>query len=60
MITSQDGTSTLKSEADWINDEDDEALGNSKTLNAIFNGVDKNMFRLINNKILHSLILSFD
>lgn len=38
-ITPQDGTSTLNPEADWINAEDDEALGNSKALNAIFNGV---------------------
>lgn len=25
------------------------ALGNNKALNSLFNGVDKNMFRLINN-----------
>lgn len=30
----------------WL--EDDEALGNSKSLSFIFNGVDKNMFRFIN------------
>lgn len=48
MITSQDGTSTLKPKVGWTNTEDDEALGNSKALNVIFNGVDKNMFRLIN------------
>ena len=40
---------TLKKEADWTPEEDAEALANSKALNAIFNGVDKNMFRLINN-----------
>ena len=28
--------------------KDDEDFGNDKALNAIFNGVDKNMFRLIN------------
>lgn len=28
--------------------EDDEALGNSKALNIILKGVDKNMLRLIN------------
>lgn len=48
MTTSQDVTSILKSEAKWTNDEDDEALGNSKVLNVIFNYMDKNMFRLIN------------
>src|ERR1044072_578280 len=39
---------TFKEEADWSKEEDEEALANSKALNAIFNGVDKNMFRLIN------------
>ncbi|XP_057444286.1 uncharacterized protein LOC130736472 [Lotus japonicus] len=38
----------LKPEDEWNKEEDEEALGNSKALNAIFNGVDKNMFRLIN------------
>ncbi|XP_057449186.1 uncharacterized protein LOC130740550 [Lotus japonicus] len=37
-----------KPEEEWTKDEDEAALGNSKELNAIFNGVDKNMFRLIN------------
>src|ERR1044072_5911336 len=41
-------TLTLKKEEDWSKEEDEEALVNSKVLNAIFNGVDKNMFRLIN------------
>lgn len=48
VITSQDRTSTLKSEVNLTNVEDDEALGNSKALNVIFNGMDNNMFRLIN------------
>lgn len=40
---------SLKSEADQSQDDnDDEALANDKTLNDIFNGVDKNMSRLIN------------
>ena len=47
MITSKDDTTTIKLEVDWTDVEDDEALGNSKAFNAIFNGVDKNMFRLI-------------
>lgn len=48
MITSKDGTTNLKPEVDWTNSEDDESLGNSKELNENFNGVDKNMFNLIN------------
>lgn len=50
MITSKNSTTSLKSEADWIDVEDNEVLGNSKTLNAIFNGVDKNMFMMINTR----------
>lgn len=45
---SQDGTSSLKPEVEWTNAKDNVALENSKALNAIFNGVDNNMFRLIN------------
>jgi len=37
----------LKPEEQWSTTEDELALGNSKALNALFNGVDKNMFRLI-------------
>lgn len=48
MTTSEDRTSILKLETDWTNSKDDESLGNSKVLNAIFNSMDKNMFRLIN------------
>ncbi|GAU16587.1 hypothetical protein TSUD_168190 [Trifolium subterraneum] len=40
-------TDELKPEEDWTAAEDSLALGNSKALNALFNGVDKNMFRLI-------------
>src|ERR1044072_9139092 len=46
-----EGSSTIldyKKEEDWTKEEDEEALSNSKALNAIFNGVDNNMFRLIN------------
>lgn len=48
MITSKDRTMSLKPKAKWIDVEDEEALGSSKALNVVFNGVDKNMFRLIN------------
>ena len=47
VITSEDATTSLKPEAEWIDAEDNEALRNSKAFNFIFNGVDKNMFRLI-------------
>lgn len=48
MVTYADGTNSLKPEVEWTNAKDDEALRNSKALNDIFKGVDKNMFRLIN------------
>ncbi|MCH87884.1 gag-protease polyprotein, partial [Trifolium medium] len=49
VVTDKDGNNTgeLKSEGDWSKEEDELALGNSKALNALFNGVDKYMFRLI-------------
>jgi hypothetical protein len=40
-------TNVLKPEDEWTAAEDELALGNSKALNALFNGVDMNMFRLI-------------
>ncbi|XP_057418346.1 uncharacterized protein LOC130712533 [Lotus japonicus] len=48
-VQTKEGTTTieLKLEVDWSKTEDEEAAANSKALNAIFNGVDKNMFRLI-------------
>src|SRR4030065_2234304 len=48
-VKDKDGkdTSELKLEEDWTDDEDKLALGNSKDLNALFNGVDKNVFRVI-------------
>lgn len=48
VVTFEDGTTSLKREVEWNDVEDEEALGNSKALNVIFNGVDKNMFMLIN------------
>ena len=41
-------TSILKLEEEQSKEEDELPLGNSKALNALFNGVHKNMFRLIN------------
>ncbi|MCI77953.1 gag-protease polyprotein, partial [Trifolium medium] len=45
MVADKDGNATtkLKSAEEWSKEEDELALGNSKALNALFNGVDKNM-----------------
>jgi len=45
----KDGNKTviLKPEEEWTTIEDELSLDNSKALNALFNGVDKNMFRMI-------------
>src|SRR4030042_1308373 len=53
-VKDKDGkdTTELKPEEDWTDEEDKLALGNSKALNALFNGVDKNIFRLINNCVV--------
>lgn len=48
MLTTQDGLTSLKPEADWSKDEDDEAFENYKAFNYILNSVDNNMFRPIN------------
>ena len=48
FVTSEDDTTSLKLEGDWTKVEDDETLGNSKTLNVILKRVDKNVLRLIN------------
>lgn len=42
------GKVSLKPELTWSSAEDEAALGNSRVLNARFNGVDQNVFRLIN------------
>lgn len=54
VVNDKDGKATteLKSEEDWSKEEDESALGNSKAFNALFNGVDKNIFRLINTCIV--------
>ena len=41
-------TSVLKPKEDWSKEEDEIALGNYKALNAIFNGIDKNIVILVN------------
>ncbi|KAA0047401.1 Receptor-like protein 12 [Cucumis melo var. makuwa] len=42
------GQTVRKSELKWTKDEDDAAVGNSRALNALFNVVDPNIFKLIN------------
>src|ERR1044072_7182918 len=43
----KDGTTSLKPEEEWSKEEEELALGNFKALNALFNGIDKNIFRLV-------------
>jgi hypothetical protein len=47
VVTNKERVSTPKLEENWTKEEDEQALGNSKALNAIFNGVDTKMFKLI-------------
>ena len=49
VIRDKDGKTTgeLKPEAEWTKEEDELAHGNSKALNALFNAVDNNIFRMI-------------
>ena len=42
------GIITLKPEIPWNKEEDEESFGNSKVLNALLNGVDQNVLKLIN------------
>src|ERR1044072_1226125 len=52
--TGESSTITIeyKKKEDWTKEEEEEAWANSKALNAIFNGVGKNMFRLINTRVV--------
>ena len=43
-MTDVAGKVSLKPEISCLNVEDEESLGNSRALNAIFNGVDQNVF----------------
>lgn len=38
----------MKPKKDWELAEDEDALGNSRALNSIFDGVNKNIFKIIN------------
>ncbi|KAK2356066.1 gag-protease polyprotein [Trifolium repens] len=48
IVSAEDGSSILKDERDWTPEEETASSNNSKALNAIFNGVDENTFKLIN------------
>ncbi|KAA0066292.1 gag-pol polyprotein [Cucumis melo var. makuwa] len=50
MVT-VDGVSMPKSEVDWTDVEEQASVGNARAINAIFNGVDLNVFKLINSCI---------
>jgi len=47
MIT-VDSVSVPKSEVDWTDAEEQASIGNGRAINAIFNGMDLNVFKLIN------------
>lgn len=47
-MTDDTGKVSLKPEITWSNVEDEASLGNYCVLNAILNGVDQNLFKLIN------------
>ncbi|KAA0053612.1 gag-pol polyprotein [Cucumis melo var. makuwa] len=47
MIT-VDGVSAPKPKVDWTDAKEQASVGNVRALNAIFNGVDLNVFKLIN------------
>jgi len=50
-------TDALKPEEEWFVAEDELVLRNSKALNVLFNGVDKNMFRLIKQCTVAKLLM---
>lgn len=51
MVT-VDGKSVPKPEKDWTDAEEQQLLGYSRALNVIYNGVDLNVFKLINYSII--------
>lgn len=46
--TNEAGKVSLKSELKWTSAEDDVVVGNCCALNALFNVIDQNVFKLIN------------
>ncbi|XP_050895373.1 uncharacterized protein LOC127101991 [Lathyrus oleraceus] len=46
-------TTNLKPGKEWSKEEDELALGNSKALSALFNRVDKNIFRMKDDECIH-------
>ncbi|CAM8923491.1 unnamed protein product [Rhodiola kirilowii] len=49
MMANAEGVMVLKPEAIWTDADEKTAVGNSKAKNAIFSGVDENVFKLIAN-----------
>jgi hypothetical protein len=49
VVIDKDGnkTNVLKAELEWTKEEQELSTYNSKAINALFNGVDRSMFRLI-------------
>ncbi|KAA0048309.1 gag-pol polyprotein [Cucumis melo var. makuwa] len=47
-MSTVDGVSVPKPEVEWTDAEEQVLVGNARVLNAIFNGVDLNVFKLIN------------
>lgn len=47
-VTDADGKVLAKRNLSWSIVEDEASLGNSRSLNAILNGVDHNVFKLVN------------
>lgn len=48
MKTEEKGELVVKPEKEWSSEEEEASFGNSRALNVVYNGVDKNIFRLIN------------
>ena len=47
-MSTVDGVSVSKPKVVWIDAEEQASIENARALNAIFNGVDLNVFKLIN------------
>ncbi|KAA0063440.1 gag-pol polyprotein [Cucumis melo var. makuwa] len=55
MIT-VNGVSVPKPEIDWTDAEEQASVGNARAINAIFNGVDLNVFKLISSQTTTKLV----
>lgn len=48
MKIEENGELVVKPENEWSSEKDENSLENSRALNVIYNGVEKNIFKLIN------------